>query len=411
MMQFGEQRISTPMLQQIEIRLSRLFSRLGVKSKVLAVNFGRADFTPQANYFELPADWLALCYYHKLNKEILPLSKLPIISDLADRIQHFVQENKELLGFSGIVTTREGGEALPAVFLNSEKGTSGEVCHTLIHELVHAHSYKSRGFQNAAFKEEWSKKGILAALLPRVMAKKDRLENVSKEYYNVLDEGVTELFARIITRSFALETSAPVVPRLRSIPVYEFPLAIACDLAHSFGISILAKAYFDGDLEFHKKLAEMAKIAEQEKGIGSKVTTGKYSEDYFNYVTGLDINSGNYLPINDTEISEDEKIDKARRFLLSKARSTLHMKVNRLDGLRECGITMPDPQKLSHTPTDTYNDPAVALWNEQIGNIFDLAVDSDNPPKNKKNVTHPIIALIAGAATIYTAYKLIKESK
>ena len=410
MLQFGEQRIATPMLRTIETRFSRLFKKLGVKANALSITFGTSDFDNEANYFELPGDWLALCYYYKLRNDVLPLVEPPATKYSDKQIEYFVQHNRELLGFAGIVTTREGLDSSPAVFLNSAKGTPAEVCHTLIHELVHAHSYKSRGFQNAEFKEEWSKKGILAALLPKIMSKKDRLENVSKEFYTVLDEGVTELFARVISKTLGRESFAPAVPRLNSIPVYEFPLAIACDLAGSFGLSTLAKSYFDGDLEFHKKLAERARKAEQQKG-GSSTNSLKYSDEYFHYVSGLDINSGNYLLAKDVDISKDQKIDRARRFLLSKARSTLYMKVNRLSSLGELGVKMPDPHLLAHTTAATYNDPAVALWNEQLGNIWDLAFDNADHSEGKKSITQPVIATVGAAAAIYTAFKLIKESK
>lgn len=407
-MKFGEQRIAAAMLRKIETHTSRMFAVLGVAAKVVNINFGNHDFNAKANYFELPKDWLALCYYHKLRGETLPLAEPPAMESYPGNVKEFVRDNNTLLGFSGIVTTRQGSKSLPAVFLNGSEGSSAEACHTLIHEIIHMLSYKSRGFQKAAFKEEWAQ-GMIASLFRRKMAAKDRLENVNKEYYSVLDEGITEFFSRIVTQSLQLETSAPMVPRLRNIPVYEFPLAIACDLARTFGVSMLAKAFFDGDLEWHKKLAEKERDDAEKEASKTISETGLYNGDYFPFVAGLDINSGNYLFWQDPDNPDHQKTESERRFQLSRAKSYLNIKVNRLDGLRGLGIAMPDPKKLEHTAAANYSDPAVAVWNKQIGDVMTLTQDPESAGTDKKWVVHPVIVTVGGAAAIYTTYKILKE--
>jgi hypothetical protein len=401
MLQFGEQRIKTPMLRKIETHIARMFNTLGVGSNVLTMSYGQADFGLEANYFELPREWLALCYCNKLNKETLPLGTPPDVDKDDPKVDDIVSMYGELLGFSGIVTTREGSESLPAVFLNSDRGSSFEACHTLVHEMIHLHSHKSQGFQNADFKEEWTKKGILAALLPQSMPKKDRLENVSSRYYTVLDEGVTELFARIVTRSLSQEKTAPEVPRLSNIPVYEFPLAIACDLARSFGLSTLAKAFFQGDLELHKRLAEKNRKDMATPNSKTDTHSGKYVDDYFTIVGQMDINSDRY--VLDKEPPVDRKQNWEGWALQREARITVDRNIGRLDDLNKLGVKIVLPPRLAHSSAATYNDPAIALWNEQVGDVMNLADDS-------KTTVHPAIVAIGGVAATYTAYQLTRES-
>jgi hypothetical protein len=402
MLRFGAQRISNTMLRKIENRLAGMFEKLAVGANVLTMHFGKADFGAEANYFELPKDWLALCYASKLDKKTLPLRTPPGEDNHSPEIEDIESVYGGLLGFSGIVTTREGNVLLPAVFLNSERGSATEACHTLIHEMVHMHSYKSQGFQNAEFKQEWSSKGILAAFLPQSMPKKDRLENVKAGYYTVVDEGVTELFARIVTHSLKLEAIPPEIPRLHNIPVYEFPLSIACDLARAFGLSTLAGAYFDGDLEFHKRLAEKNRkdMVDQDDAKSIHTGTGRYSDRYFSEVSKLEITSSRYV------LGDEPPIDKKDRqawALHRGAAAVVNNNVNRLGVLGKLGVETPEPAKLARTKADTYNDPAVAVWNEQLGDVMSLAGDG-------KSTVHPAILAIGGVALTYAAYKTITES-
>lgn len=403
MLRFGAQRISNTMLHNIENRLAGMFEKLAVGTKAFTMHFGKADFGAEANYFELPEAWLALCYASKLNKEILPLDTPPDEDNRSPEVEDIVSLYGELLGFSGIVTTRKGNASLPAVFLNSARGSATEACHTLIHEMVHMHSYKSQGFQNAEFKKEWSSKGILAAFLPQSMPKKDRLEEVSDKYYTVVDEGVTELFARIVTHSLSLEEIPPEIPRLHNIPVYEFPLSIACDLARTFGLSALAKAYFDGDLEFHKRLAEKFRkdMVDQDDTKSIHTGTGRYTDRYFSEVSQLDITSNRYV------LGEGPPIDRKQDWegwsLQREAAAAVNSNVNRLGVLGKLGVRTPDPAKIARTKADAYNDLAVAVWNEQLGDVMSLAGE-------EKHTLHPAILAIGGVALTYAAYKTITES-
>jgi hypothetical protein len=401
MLRFGAQRISNTMLRKIEIRLARMFEKLTVGANLLTMYFGKADFGAEANYFELPQDLLALCYASKLDKKTLPLRTPPGEENHSPEIEAIESLYGELLGFSGIVTTLEGGVSLPAVFLNSARGSAAEACHTLIHEMVHMHSYKSQGFQNAEFKQGWTPKGILATLLPRSMPKKNRLENVNDRYYTVVDEGVTELFARIVTHSLRLEAIPPEIPRLHNIPVYEFPLSIACDLARAFGLSTLAKAYFDGDLEFHKRLAEKNRKDMVDQDDTKNILTGRYTYSYFSEVSKMDITSNRYV-LGDEPLV-DRKKDWQAWALQREAAAAVNNNVNRLGVLGKLGVETPEPAKLARTKADTYNDPAVAVWNEQLGDVMSLAGE-------EKRTLHPAILAIGGVALTYAAYKTITES-
>ncbi len=403
MLQFGAQRISNTMLRKIENRLTGIFLKLAVETKAFTIHFGKDNFGPEANYFELPEAWLALCYASKLNKRTLPLHTPPDIDNPSPEVEAIVALYGELLGFSGIVTTREGDVSLPAVFLNSARGSAAEACHTLIHEMVHLHSYKSQGFQNAEFKQEWIPKSILATLLPRLMPKKDRLEEVSSRYYSVIDEGVTELFARIVTHSLSLEEIPPEIPRLHNIPVYEFPLAIACDLARAFGLSTLARAYFDGDLEFHKRLAEKNRkdMVDQDDTKSIHTGTGRYTDRYFSEVSKLDITSNRYVLGDQPPV--DRKQDWKAWTLQREAAAAVNNNIIRLGVLGKLGVKMPEPVKLARTKPGAYNDPAAAVWNEQLGDIMSLAGE-------EKHSLHPAILVIGGAALTYAAYKTFTES-
>ena len=390
---FGEQRIADPILRRIESTLATMFKVFGVNKKPIGMRFGKAGFGSMANYFELSPDRLALCYHYKNKHEELPLSEFKKPGEM----EGVDLNNRELLGFSGVVKKPKDLESKPAVFLNSQKGTIEEACHTLIHEIVHINSHDSIGFQNAEFKKKWNKKGGVKALFSPEMPQKDRLDNVSGDFYTVVDEGVTEFFARIISHFLNIEDEVSEIPRLRKIPVYEYPLTVACDLARSIGVGKMARAFFHGDLEFHKSLAQIARDATaREKASGN--LTEKYGQAYFDSVAQLDTNSANYLPVHESEIPKEEKADKARRFFLSKKRSENTITVGPSIRLMGMGVDLPDSQKVAHTTRATYNDPAVAVWNEQIK---ERVVEA-------REAIHPAVLMMGGIAGIFAAYKIIK---
>jgi hypothetical protein len=201
----------------------------------------------------------------------------------------------------------------------------------------------------------------------------------------------------------SLEEIPPEIPRLHNIPVYEFPLSIACDLARAFGLSTLAKAYFDGDLEFHKRLAEKNRkdMVDHDDTKSLHTGTGRYTDRYFYEVSRLDITSSRYVLGDGPPI--DRKQDWEGWSLQRRASVVVNNNVNRLGVLGKLGVETPEPAKLARTKADTYNDPAVAVWNEQLGDVMSLAGE-------EKRTLHPAILAIGGVALTYAAYKTITAS-
>ena len=369
-MQLGPQRVSDSMLGKISIEIARLFASLNIEKSVDDLEFGR-------NYFEVNSAWLAACYSFRDQDptapipvyEVLPLSEIP-----ADR-RTYTELYGGLEGFSASAITSAGAAPQRAVFLNADVNSPAEACHTLVHEIIHMHSHDTQGFQAHGFIGEWKSPPLEGGF-------DTPPHGVSDNFYTVLDEGATELFARVIRNHLRQAGNVIEVPRLKGIPVYEYPLAIVCDLAHDIGLKTIAKSFFLGDRALQNNLRAKSEAA----GLNRRP---RYSEQYFELISKLSINSSEYAPPQRTDFEQGETGDLYFHLAVSQYNNSIsfHRRINTL------GPSLPDPKKLiASLQARSFNDAALAVWRAQIAD-------------SRVAGPHPAVLALGVVAAAYTTYQ------
>ncbi|MGP0594877.1 hypothetical protein ACTRXD_20365 [Nitrospira sp. T9] len=116
-----------------------------------------------------------------------------------------------------------------------------EVVHTAIHEAIHLNSFNQKGFRGGESDPEWT--------FPS--------NEHPDRYFLLLDEGTTEMFARMVLYHVMEKNGIGTVIVDRDpdnddwlpIPIYEYPKNLACAFMgnNDIGIRIWANAYFLGE--------------------------------------------------------------------------------------------------------------------------------------------------------------------
>jgi hypothetical protein len=153
------------------------------------------------------------------------------------------------------------------------------LCHMLIHESLHMHSFQANGFSR------WDMNAgtPLAAHLTAVAPERDLIRAT-------FNEGTTELLARIATYRLNCEYRAKgfdvvsQVDMFGGIPSYEYPTHLMCQIVRDLvaaghdGRSLLARAYFEGEwANFNNALAALAPATVNQR----------YTNAYFNQVAAV----------------------------------------------------------------------------------------------------------------------------
>ncbi len=172
------------------------------------------------------------------------------------------------------------------------------VRHTLVHEPMHMFSFGGTGFidwqidagnNGAEFKQKMEK-------IPGG-SETERLSNLK----SVLDEGVTEMFARIVCYRINNAENDRIfnINRIEDLPYYEWPVHLACQIVRDLKIlkgnddafKIIAKAFYDGKwAAFNDALFELGKE--------SAKYNERYSPDFWRYASDLSIGNDPYLKDN-----------------------------------------------------------------------------------------------------------------
>lgn len=383
---FTEQRITDRTLEKIQYHVRSLFKSLGIKRKPIEIKFGNGKFLANANYYELANKSLSCAYTLRDNlssptKKVVP----PLDLNKVTGLDVDANENQGYLGLLGFSYLAEVDEVTcPAVFLNGDFGTAkdgthGVACHILIHEMIHMHSHRNLGFQSFGYFLGWGK-----------FDRRVGGAEAAGKVYEVLDEGMTEFFARIVSHQLATDDSLPLkqkptYPLDFEIPIYEYPLRVACDLVKKYGLPMMAKAYFEGDPGLRNKLAQ-------------DVKSKKISGAYLKAIADLGITNEKF-GVPPTQDGQEV------RTLTRSTKSRLRLKARELEVFDEFTGLMLSPVALIGTLDDkTYEDPAWEIWQTP---------GSRDPKPNPKNRALKIGLIIIGGLTLiglaYYAYKQVKR--
>jgi hypothetical protein len=164
------------------------------------------------------------------------------------------------------------------------------LCHMLIHESLHMHSFRANGFM------AWDMNAgsaIAGHLAPDEAAR--------EEIKKTLNEGTTELFARIATYRLNCEYRAKgfdivsAVDLFGGVPSYEYPTHLMCQVVRDLnaaghnGVALLGRAYFEGEwANFNNAMSALAPA------------TGRYTGAFFDKVALVGHQGANYFG-NDSE--------------------------------------------------------------------------------------------------------------
>ena len=162
------------------------------------------------------------------------------------------------------------------------------VRHALVHEPMHMFSAGGTGFN------DWQiDAGVNGAAIKQLMenipggTSKERLINLK----SVLDEGATEMFARIVCYRVndAENDRILVINRLEGLPYYEWPVHLVCQIVRDLkqlkgndvvGFQIMAKAFYDGKWDaLNDAFFEL-------KGKSAKYNK-RYSPEFWQYASDL----------------------------------------------------------------------------------------------------------------------------
>ena len=145
-----------------------------------------------------------------------------------------------------------------------------EVIHTTIHEAIHLNSFNQKGFWGGETDAEWT--------FPS--------NEHPDRYFLLLDEGTTEMFARMVLYHVMEKNGIGTVIVDRDpdnddwlpIPIYEYPKNLACAFLWNkeIGIQMWANAYFLGEWK--------------EAASGLRMAT----EGSWTHIRQLGVNSGDY---------------------------------------------------------------------------------------------------------------------
>jgi len=386
--EFSTQRISDRTLDSIEREIGRIFERLGVKRRPINIRFGGNGFNARGNYYELGAKSLALVYIGLIAPLQIPDPERPglrLRDDMdTDYQEAWAKVYNSLRGFSAL--SMVGRKSFPAIFLNAAQGGTGEdcgeACHTLIHEVIHMHSWNGSGFQASGYFRGWTE------FEPLLEAEEGVVEVDERDIYFVLDEGMTEFFARIVRHNLLGDGSIeaaqrPALPINDGIPVYDYPLRVVCSLAETYGLETLAKAYFDGDQGLRKALAK-------------RIASGKLGGEYLRAIAKTKLDEGpRELPDELPLTGQGDGVRKLKRM------ASVHQIDARAAHLAQFDSRhsrMPALLELmSAVRYGSYNDPAWAFW-EAHG--YDL------PKPDPKLV---LLACMSIAAAVYIACQRINS--
>lgn len=340
-MELAPQSIPDKSLIAITDQFRSLFKFLSINKESLELKFGKED-----NYIELDKPWFNQCYDHHTRDGYVPFNP---INDMALETHH------DIMGFCAL-KENTGGPQQSAIYLLCDIEENKRLL-TFIHESVHLNSIHSKGFRN------WTEDGNTASALP---------EYLNSDGLAVLDEGATELFARIIR--YELNSSAgeifgnyPLYLTTHGLPAYAYSLAIACDIANIVGLAVFARAYFLGEMVQFREILE-ATIKKSWKKNDAFPEAAVWLNHYFGLISNLSVGSYQKWTISDLK--------------------------------KDFGIYFPDNEEAlrAAVKSNSYNCPALQIW----GKYRPAAPDSQ--------LGTPLLALGAIGA-IYVAYQLVGDDQ